>query len=242
VRCVHEAQMHESNSFVTLTYRDEELCFGYTHPTLEPRLLQLFLKRLRKKYGNGIRFFACGEYGSDTRRPHYHAAIFGLDFEDKKLCSTKNGNNLYHSDILDDIWTHGYCTIGDVTFESAAYVARYIMDKQLGPETTIYQELGIEPEFVRMSRRPGIGKPFYDRYKSDLFPQDKCIIRGGIITKPPKYYMDKYSLDNPEKSAIIKSNRKTFAEKTQEGTSKRRLHIRESVKKAQISLLLRHSI
>jgi hypothetical protein len=133
VRCMHEAQMHTSNCFITLTYAPEfireakDLSLNYEH-------FQLFMKRLRKRFtGKTIRFYMAGEYGELRDRPHFHACIFGLDFEDKKfLKRTETGSILYTSKILEELWPYGYSSIGDVNFESAAYVARYIMKKVNG--------------------------------------------------------------------------------------------------------------
>jgi hypothetical protein len=244
IRCVHESQMHKDNSFITLTYRDEELVTGgFVRPSLYPRHLQLFMKRLRKEYGNGIRFFACGEYGERFNRPHYHACIFGLDFEDKAFYNSKGGNNMYTSNSLDRIWSHGSCIIGDVTFESAAYVARYIMGKHLGATADYYEQHGIEPEFVRMSRRPGIGTPWLEKYGKDVFPNDMVVVRGGIKCKPPRFYSNKYNfatpLDNPVDMGYIAERRKEEAMEHAE-YNVRRLNAKNTVKEAQVSNLKRN--
>jgi len=143
-RIMLESSMHESNLFITLTYRDSELVYGgASHGILVPRHLELFWKRLRKWTRTRIGYYACGEYGDKSNRPHYHACVFGLDFPDKTFYKAKNGNNLYSSRILDDLWSHGKCYFGTVTFESAAYVARYIMKKRLGKSKETYAKEGI---------------------------------------------------------------------------------------------------
>jgi len=157
MRCMHEAQTNECNSYVTLTYNDKNLTYGHNQATLVPKDLQLFLKRLRKKTGKKISYYACGEYGDATKRPHYHLCIFGYDFPDKIHVETKRDFKLYESRLLSGLWKAGIHRIGEVTFESAAYVARYIMKKQKGATKKIYSDLGIEPEFARMSLKPGIG-------------------------------------------------------------------------------------
>lgn len=235
IRCVHEAQLHENNCFITLTYRDDQLTWGGIAPTLFPRDLELFFKRLRKKYGTGIRYFACGEYGDESYRPHYHACVFGFDFEDKEFCASKNGIDLYHSDSLDAIWTHGYCTIGSVTFESAAYVARYIVGKKLGQDADIYFERGIEPEFVRMSRRPGLASGWLDKYLSDVFPADRCVIRGGILCKPPRFYCLRYERLKPISYARLKFKRSEAARKMGDENSLYRLSVKEKIKKIKVA-------
>lgn len=243
IRCVHESEMHDQNCFITFTYKDEHLIYGGAeHAILYPRHLELFWKRLRKFLGPGrrIKYFACGEYGDTTSRPHYHACLFGYDFEDKTLYSTKNGVPLYSSDTLDYLWGLGDCRIGAVNFETAAYVARYIMKKRLGKSAVEYEEQGIEPEFVRMSRRPGIGSTWLDKYETDVFPHDYTIIRNGVKSKPPKFYSQKYFKSHPLDEEDIKALRLTEAETRWKDNEPNRLRVRHAVKKAQASQLIRN--
>lgn len=240
VRIMHEADMHDSNRFLTFTYRDEELVYGGKDTgILYPRHLELFWKRLRKRYGKGIRYFACGEYGDESCRPHYHAIVFGINFEDEEYHSSKNGVRYYCSRTLDSLWTHGNCIIGDVTFESAAYVARYIMKKRLGKDADSYMAEGVEPEFVRMSRRPGIGSTWFDKYESDVFPRDYVVIRGGTKVKPPKYYSGKYELTHPLTMEDIKQARLNESYTRWRDNTPERLAVRYRVKQAQIKGLVR---
>lgn len=239
----------EQNSFLTLTLNDENLVTGSQGiATLDPRQLELFWKRLRKA-GFDIRYYACGEYGDISGRPHYHAVAFGLFFKDRKLYTSKNGHNLYTSETLDKIWGLGNCWIGEVTFESCAYVARYIMKKLNGKSAKIYEYEGIEPEFCRMSRgksshpdprfHGGIGSSWYNKYTSDLFPSDICVIRGDVKITPPKYYSQKYALKYPTQYQRIKLNREKRGLKyASENTPTRRLQ-KEEVKLAQLTQLLR---
>ena len=130
VRILHETKSHRENCFLTLTY-DEEHC--PRNLSLDYSEFQRFMKRLRKKFrGKRIRFYMCGEYGEQFARPHFHACIFGLDFEDKVLFSSSGGNKLWTSATLDALWPFGFSSIGEVTFESAAYVARYCLKKVNG--------------------------------------------------------------------------------------------------------------
>lgn len=237
LRCVHEASQHEHNQFLTLTYRDEELVLGNYRPTLYPRHLELFWKRLRKEYGN-VRYFACGEYGEQFGRPHYHACVFGLDIKDKKLYSIKGGNRIYSSDSIDRIWSHGDCRIGDVTFESAAYVARYICAKQLGESAKFYDEEGIEPEFARMSRRPGIGLPWLERFSADVF-NSGFVESRGVKCKPPRYYTDKFKANEPKIMAERLAEQLKSMENSTEFYNMKRLAVKETVKTAQIKSLTR---
>jgi len=189
VRIMHESKLHEKSCFVTLTYNDENLPLTEQGlPTLDKTHFTLFMKRLRKKYGKGIRYFQCGEYGENFFRPHHHALIFGYDFMDKQLFSCRAGVSLYHSLDLEKLWPYGFSTIGTVTFDSACYVARYIMKKQTGKDAEAHYQ-GREPEYITMSRRPGIGRLFYDKYKDDLYNYDKCVVVNNFILKPPKYYL-----------------------------------------------------
>lgn len=129
VRCVHEASLYTDNCFVTLTYNDD---FLPEDRSLHYRHFQLFMKRLRKRHGDGVRFYMCGEYGEKQGRPHYHACLFNFRFSDMRLWQERNGVKLYRSAELERLWPFGFCSVGEVTFESAAYVARYIMKKVTG--------------------------------------------------------------------------------------------------------------
>ena len=173
--------MHEDNCFITLTFSDKELLKRENPLSVDTRDFQKFMKRLRKYTGKKVRYFHCGEYGDENMRPHYHACLFGLDFEDKYVWMERNGNKLYRSPTLEKIWPFGYSSIGEVNFETAAYVARYVMKKVTGEgkdrlkvkecdgelvELKHYQMLDkdtgeiieLKPEYTTMSRRPGIGK------------------------------------------------------------------------------------
>ena len=160
IRCVHEASLYDDNCFITLTYRDADLPADMS---LNLKHFQKFMKRLRKRFGSGIRFYHCGEYGTLLGRPHYHACIFNFDFPDKKLFTIRDGINLYTSQALDELWPYGFSTIGSVTFESAAYTARYIMKKINGDAAKDHYEyvnpstgeISLrKPEYTTMSRLP----------------------------------------------------------------------------------------
>lgn len=204
VRCMHEAQLHKSNAFITLTYAPEHLP---ADNSLHYDDFQRFMKRLRKRFkGTNIRFYMCGEYGENFGRPHFHACLFGIDFPDKKfLTKNKNGDCLYTSNILQDLWPFGISSIGDVNFQSAAYVARYIMKKITGDRAfKHYNEVDEDgvingsrtPEFTRMSLKPGIGAGWLEKYRSDVYPHDHVIVKGRPV-KPPRYYDKKYADVDP---------------------------------------------
>ena len=232
VRCVHESKLYPNNNcFLTLTYNDENLPRGINtetgeldagEPSLNKRDIVLFLKRLRKKYGDGIRFFQCGEYGEQLRRPHHHVLLFNHVFPDKKYWKTKKGVHLYLSDTLNKLWGLGHCVIGDVNFESAAYVARYVTKKITGdPQRVLDHYGGILPEYITMSRKPGIARNFFEEFQSDIYPSDQCVLRPGLIARPPKYYDNIYDLTNPESFAKIKKARRVHAITSADNTPER---------------------
>ena len=247
-RCVHEAKMHKENAFLTLTYNEEHLPGT---GTLVMRDMQLFWKRLRKEIAPiKVRYFQCGEYGTLLNRPHYHAILFGYDFKDKYLFSTNHGHPIFRSPMLERLWSDkdgipiGYCSIGDVTFESCAYVARYCL-KKIGGDKAAEHYHGRKPEFVVMSRRPGIGHDWLTRYLTDVYPADKCLARQGtngeiLPLRPPKYYDAIYDTIDPDGMEAIKARRKDFA-KSQHNSSdeKRRLSAQEYLKTEQGSRLIR---
>lgn len=194
VRVAHEAQMHEHSCFVTLTYSDEALP---DPPSVSRREFQLFIKRLRKSLGSDrIRFFGCGEYGGQAGRPHYHAILFGIDFASDRIPWKPSPAGLmeYRSPRLEKAWGHGHCTLSDITPQTGGYVARYTMKKTATNRERLNAQTGevyyVDEEFLAMSRRPGIGSTWFDKFKSELFPNDFCIINGTKMPIPP-YYWDK---------------------------------------------------
>lgn len=223
IRCMHEASLYSSNCFITLTYSSENLPKGNS---LVLKDFQDFMKRLRKKYGNGIRFYHCGEYGEKYGRPHYHALLFGHDFADKRLFKvSSSGEKLYRSVSLEVLWPFGYSSIGAVTFDSAAYVARYVMKKINGKladagfylvddivDSDTGEVFSRKPEYNTMSRgckslkTGGIGKAWLDKYRSDVYPHDNVILKGRKM-RPPKYYDRVYEHDYPDDFAEIKAKR-----------------------------------
>lgn len=191
IRCMHEAQLHKRNAFVTLTYSDDKLP---ENRALVYRDFQLFLKRARKRLGP-LRFYMCGEYGDAMDRPHFHACLFGIDFDDKVLIRSRP-EPLYRSATLEDLWKHGLSSTGSVTFKSAQYVARYVMKKITGDCARLHYgvvhvdtgEVTDRPaEFTRMSLKPGIGARWIERYESDVYPGGLVVVNGREV-KPPRFY------------------------------------------------------
>jgi len=172
----------------------------------------------------------CGEYGDENLRPHYHALIFGHNFSDKKFFrKTDTGHNLYTSDILDNLWTHGFCNIGEVTFETAMFgLSPY---HRVDMVTGEYFE--VEPEYNTMSRRPGIGQGWYEKYGDETY-RDDYIIERGVKMQPPKYYDQQY-----QDIDIIKKQRRRKAAKRNKDNTPERLAVKEKVKQAQLRFLKR---
>lgn len=208
-RCSLELGYHKSAYFVTLTYSPDfvprvDYIDGSTGEllealTLRKRDFQLFMKRLRKRFSDQhIRYFAAGEYGSKTFRPHYHAIIFGLELDDLlhyKTVRLDDGTcySYYTSKSLSECWIHthgredssefsnirgdntpligqtlGFVVVGQVNWHTCAYTARYVMKKLKGPEAEFYRDHNIEPPFTVMSRKPGIARQYYDDHP-DLY-------------------------------------------------------------------------
>lgn len=245
MRCLHEAQMHDQNSFITLTYDQQSVPVDYS---LKLRDWQLFMKRLRKNSGANMRFFASGEYGDRGLRPHYHALIFGYDFPDKRFHrTTPRGDRLYVSDFLNETWGKGQLNeIGAVTFKSAAYTARYVIKKQGGDQAdSHYMRVSpidgntyrVATEFAVMSRRPGIGTTWFDKFKTDAFPSDFLIIEGRKV-KPPHFYLNKISEAEQLK---IKRERKRFSVQPRQklNSTSERLKVREEVQSLRAKRLQR---
>ena len=155
-RCVLESRLYKNNSFITLTYNDENLP---KDKSVNVRDLQLFFKSLRKKLGKTkIRYFACGEYGSQTLRPHYHIGLYNYKPKDEKIFKfNKRKDIVYVSKEIEKIWGKGFITVGELTLESAAYIARYTQKKIYEKHDEILEKLGRKKEFILTSRRPGIG-------------------------------------------------------------------------------------
>lgn len=244
VRISQEASLYKRNCFITLTYSPENLP---ADGSLDVRHYQLFMKRLRKAYPNDkIRFFHCGEYGENLGRPHYHACLLNFDFPDKIHYRTnERGEPLYRSQSLEKIWGLGICEIGSVTFDSAAYVARYITKKVSGPMAEAHYN-GRNPEYTTMSRKPGIGKPWLDKFKNDVYAIDAVIMRGKKCS-PPRFYNTQFELTNPDEFAAFKHrcDVKYFAkygidtwDSTMLEESPERLQVKEKVLKATIKASL----
>ncbi len=248
IRCIHEAALTDNNCFITLTYNDRHLPLDRS---VNVRDFQLFMKRYRKRFGNNIRYFHCGEYGDEMLRPHYHAIIFNHDFDDKvPWKKNPNGDLVYVSASLTELWSLegqpiGFSSLGAVTFQSAAYVARYIMKKVTGDKAGAHYEWidpltgeihRRKPEYVTMSRNGGIGKEWLKNWKGDVYPHDYVVVNGkrcGV----PRFY-DSQLTEKERKR--FKATRKIKAKKRSEDNTPDRLKVREKVCEARVAALPRN--
>jgi len=260
LRLYHESKFHDSSCFVTLTYDDKQIPSG---GTLVKSHFQGFLKRLRKHYGGGIRYFHCGEYGETNPatgqkdgglyRPHYHACLFGIDFSEDRKFHTRNaqGNTLWKSETLERIWGRGQCLIGNFTAETAAYTARYILKKVNGDaQVQHYEGINLEtgeivsrlPEYITMSKgrngTGGIGADWFKQFGTDVFPRDECILHGKQVP-PPRYYFKLFEKENEKKAKSIKYARIRSAAEHKADHTPERLAVKHRVKLSQIKTLSR---
>lgn len=246
VRLSHEAQFHLYRWFLTLTYSDDQLP---PHGSLDKSHFQKFMKRLRKANpGCNIRYLHCGEYGEQTRRPHYHAIIFGFPITDlKRYKLSPRGDQTWLSPTLDRLWSHGQVIIGSFSYESAGYVARYVLKKQTGdtadsfysvvdPETGEVHEL-VHP-YVTMSLKPALGDGFFEKFRKDVCEFDAVVVNGHEVL-PPKRYLTKEEAMDPGKVRAIKLKRRAKAAKQKANSTPERLAVREEVKLAQLKALTR---
>jgi len=214
LRLTHESKLWDSNLYLTLTYSDKEL----KSPSLVYPNFQGFMKRLRRRLSGvsvgpdgrkPIRFFCCGEYGERNKRPHFHAILFNCMFPDLKPLQ----NNTSRSDLCEELWGYGNVVIGTVTPASMAYVAGYTNKKHLGRRAAETYEDVVDlrtgeihsrrREFVQMSRSPGIGASWFDRFKSDVFPNDGIVVEGGQKYKVPRYYWERFRRSVGESSQAV---------------------------------------
>jgi hypothetical protein len=249
LRCYHEAQYHNSNSFITLTFANDPVSLTHEY-------FQAFMKRLRRRTGEKLLFYMCGEYGSvydgngakipgALGRPHFHAILFGYDFPDRKFWKKSNtGFPIYNSEFLEDVWGHGYATTQDFSLEAAAYVARYVTKKVTGDQASRHYEkftsdgeiIPVKPEYTKMSLKPAIGKKWMADHASDLYPKD-FVTAAGIKFRPPKYYDKIFEDLEPAIMAEIKEKRAEHAQRNAQ--TPERLAVMEICKEAQASRLER---
>lgn len=225
IRSELERKGHDASCFLTLTYDAEHLPES---GSLVKADHQLFIRKLRKEIAPvKVRFMMCGEYGPLRERPHFHFCLYGYDFPDRvPIDLGSNGDVLYRSDLLDRVWGKGLAKIGSLTFQSSAYVARYILKKQLGkyasavdPETglTPYQRrtesgevVDLLPEYSQVSNRPGLGFEWFSKFYSEVFPKGTVVVNGRELPAPA-YFLRKLEDFDPDLFAQVKKDRQAFA-------------------------------
>ena len=256
-RCYLESLCHDHTWFITLTYRDEELKFGEKGlPTLENDALRKFMNKLRTKLGfnQNIRYFGCGEYGDAKGEragfnPHYHIIVFGAPITDLTIDhpdmskesikgkypifrrNNKKGDPVYWSQTIYDCWKKGKVEIEEATWNCAAYVSRYVLKKVKGCGKIIYDRLGIVPEFIRMSNRPGIGAEYLLEHKDKLLDLDYLCVKNtkGVQTShPPRYFeklmnKDEDSIEAAQMAAIKVIRVRNAKKRCEDSTSKKSL-------------------
>lgn len=264
LRCLHEKKMWKDNVFVTLTYNDEFLPPG---GSVSLRDVQLFMKRLRKakkdqgeawtdpltgKLARPVRFFLGAEYGDENRRPHYHALLFNCGFSDcVRIGVNARGEALYSSGELSRLWSvdgaeMGYCTIGEVTFDSAVYCAKYALKKLSKPHEessqvardeyearyVVYDADGIvyerDREFAVMSRRPGIGAGYYEKYGGEIRAHDRVVVNGREV-RPTRFYDTRTDRRDPVRFAELKAKRKRASVLAKADNTDERLRVKEKL-------------
>lgn len=234
MRCMHEAQLHKKNCFITLTQSADvgPVVLRYAH-------FQSFMRRLRKDFSpEPVRFYMCGEYGDAFERPHFHACLFGVDFDDKLYWSkSADGDPLYRSARLERLWTSGFSTVGGLSFKSAAYVARYCVAKRTGQQAAAYYN-GREPEFNHMSLKPGIGAGFFFKYQADIYPHDYVIVNGHEA-KPPRYYDTLYGRADAKGLCALRARREDSGWERRADSTPARLRVKEEVAAARAAFLKR---
>lgn len=248
MRCLHEGSLYERNAYVTLTYDDANLP---VRGDLRYRDFQLFMKRLRKWNGGDVRFYMCGEYGGRTGRPHYHAILFGVDFDDRQLYRMSGEFPVDRSNVLRRLWKYGDAFVGNLSFESAAYIARYCVQKITGSNAKYHYARSsdpvfgpvfnyqITPEFNKMSLKPGIGAPWLDKFKSDVFPHDYVVLNGKKVGVP-KYYDKLFKRQDEDTFEQIQFEREKKGRARWEDNTQERNRVRDVITRARLNMLPRN--
>lgn len=236
-RCWAESQLHESNSFITLTYDNDHLP---ENRSLSHSDWQLFAKRLRKSIGP-FRFFMCGEYGEQTHRPHYHALIFGTSFPDRvRTNSLRSKHQLYNSPTLDKAWGKGSHSIGDFSFATARYCTSYVcktLNGELADKSYTFMDPSTgeihqrKPEYAKMSLRPGIGRLWFEKYWPEVYANN-AVHLGSRAQKIPAYFDSLFESLHPDEFIDSKLGRTQKAIQQLENSTRERLAVREEIHKA----------
>jgi len=206
VRITHEAQLWEENSFLTLTYTDAQLP---NYNSLNYEHLKKFWKRLRKAVGK-LRYYAVGEYGDESLRPHYHACVFGHAFTENRKIVQYTPHLLWDSPFLEKVWGHGMVRVGTLDYATARYTASYVQKKLAKKQqyVRVDEETGelipLEQPRAFMSRN--LARGWWERYGSHVRDHDVVVINGKK-QKPPKAYDRWLAEYEPEEMQSIKESR-----------------------------------
>lgn len=177
-RLAQEAQVSSSASFLTLTYANAPISEN-GFPTLVKRDVQLFMKKLRKKCPlYKLKYYFCGEYGTKTNRPHYHAIIFNLP---QRI--------IHKPQLITDTWEHGHTMITHSNDLTINYVSGYIMKDNIKPINKHDDRLR---EFSLMSK--GMGLSYLTPQMKNYYRQrELTAIRheNGHFISMPRYYKQK---------------------------------------------------
>jgi hypothetical protein len=196
-RLSEEAKISTSAAFITLTYEEAPLSFN-GHPTLDKTHYQKFMKRLRKTIKNSnIKYYACGEYGSLTERPHYHAIMFNLP---QKW--------LVQSEHLHTVWGQGHIDISPCNTATIRYVTKYLMKGRHEPKTDCDDR---SPQFSLMSKKMGLSHltPEMVKYYTENLISH-VTLSGGTLTSLPRYFRDK--IFSKEEKKLINAETQLFRE------------------------------
>lgn len=200
LRSVNEATTHKKNTFLTLTFNNK---YVHNDGSVHKEFLSSWIKRFRYYYGDDIRFLCVGEYGGKSMRPHYHILFYNFDFDDKYVFQYHKGTNVcyYRSPFLENkVWTDvcskeslGYSIIGEVNFQTSAYVARYCT-KKIFPnrKTRLAYFKNKQPEFLNFSRQYGIGLEYFLEHHTEELGRGYSTLRNGdnfVKLSLPRYYL-----------------------------------------------------
>lgn len=247
LRCWHESLLYSNNAFITLTFDDDHLA---KDGSLHKEDFVNFMKRLRHKFPN-VRFFHCGEYGDKNGRPHHHAILFNCAFDDMHpIGISQHGDIYYRSDTLSALWNNqGFCTIGEVTFKSCRYVALYVVKKLVGDGADVYCERGLIPPYLTMSRRPGIGRIWFEKNRNQVETHLGVRTENGFMSPVPRFYRNNFSDEGLKRmervnfeSILKKKNDINFDyfDMYQVLLNPNRANVLETVKQSQITSLKRN--
>lgn len=212
-RLMHEAKAHVESWFFTLTYEDGKLPQSPGGATLDRTRITRLRKDVHQDSTRGLfppfKFFAVGEYGDRTGRPHYHGVAFvDHPWATIEVEPSRSGARQFVCQEFTRLWPEGRHRLSALNFEFAAYAARYAMKKQFA-EAALPHYGGRVPEFSSWCH--GLGRAHFDRFRGDMYPSDECVVTRGDGTRvpmlPPVLYdrwMDKV---DPEVMAEVRAAR-----------------------------------